>query len=63
MTRKDYILIARVLNQFLHASSFVEKLTPKEAVKTIIIDFSIALKKDNQRFDLVKFEKACGLDS
>jgi len=68
MTRKDYILIADVLKQSLidiqsiNLSSTHEGLI-KEAFKAIVIKFSIALNNDNPRFDLVKFEKACGIDS
>ena len=51
MTRKDYIEIAKVLNNNLTDSSYtvIEKLTK---------DFSALLKADNPNFDQERFENS-----
>jgi hypothetical protein len=51
MTRKDYIEIAKVLNNNLTDTNYllIEKLTK---------DFSIILKNDNPNFDVTRFENA-----
>jgi dihydroneopterin aldolase len=51
MTRKDYIEIAKVLNNNLTDSNYavIEKLTK---------DFAEMLKSDNQNFDKTRFENA-----
>ena len=51
MTRKDYIEIAKVLNNNLTDSSYtvIEKLTK---------DFSALLKADNPNFDQKRFENS-----
>jgi hypothetical protein len=51
MTRKDYIEIAKVLNNNLTDTNYamIEKLTK---------DFSTILKNDNPNFDETRFENA-----
>jgi dihydroneopterin aldolase len=51
MTRKDYIEIAKVLNNNLTDTNYllIEKLTK---------DFSTILKNDNPNFDATRFENA-----
>ena len=51
MTRKDYIEIAKVLNNNLTDTNYllIEKLTK---------DFSAILKADNPNFDATRFENA-----
>ena len=61
MTKKDYELIAKVLN--------MQKPASKEKApylhfqwKTIVAQFSLELKKSNPRFDRSRFLKACEID-
>ena len=52
MTRKHFQIIADILN--LHSTS--------PTAKAMALDFSAAFKKENPRFDTVRFLTACGLE-
>ena len=54
MTKKDYILIAAILNKHAKHEYFAETL-----FDDVIADFAEALKKENSSFDKEKFYKAC----
>ena len=53
MTRKDYIVIAKCLNDI-----------PNDKVKSTIVErLAYTLSLDNVRFNHFKFMRACGLDN
>lgn len=65
MTKKDYKLIAESLNastnDFLDFGLSEKDLTViDEAVRHIVINLSMALGRDNPKFDPYKFLEACG---
>lgn len=53
MTKKDYILIANVLNGHTHSP----------AVRDFSLDLAKELRRDNPRFDLAKFLSAAGMST
>lgn len=55
MTKKDYELIAQVLNTFAH----VERENVPFMMDDIISSMSVALAKDNERFNKDIFYSAC----
>ena len=55
MTKKDYILIASVLKQY--NESYI-----KGWDFNIFEAFADILAKDNNKFDKIKFYKACGIE-
>ena len=57
MTKKDYILIARVFARF----HFTNTTGEPDKVKWIINELVKILKNDNPNFDSQKFLKACGI--
>lgn len=61
MTRKDYILIAKVFNAYI-ADDGVIDLTPDVRTHARAISRALAweLEKENPRFDMAKFLVACG---
>lgn len=56
MTRKDYIVIAKILNAQYNSAKTVDEL---QLVSVTINDFIVSLKADNARFDSNKFFNAC----
>jgi hypothetical protein len=54
MTRKDYIAVSEIL------SDYAEVMPPEEYLD-IVRDFAKMMKKDNDRFDGVRFFEACGI--
>ena len=54
MTRKDYIMIAEVISD-----STLHLMDTHILKSTLIINLSKQLKKDNNRFDGLRFIKAC----
>lgn len=54
MTKKDFELIATILNKHAKHEYFAETL-----FDDVIADFAETLKKDNPLFDKEKFYKAC----
>ena len=57
MTRKDYVEVARILNNYRLTSVFDEQ---DENLFTDLVDnFSFFFEKDNPRFDSAKFFEAC----
>ena len=52
MTRRDYIATSRILNEvidFMHPAAYAE----------LVDKFSEYMKRDNEKFDIKKFEEAC----
>ena len=58
MSRKDYVLIANVLQSELNATRDAAK---RDALLGVVAEMSRALYRDNTRFDRERFAKACGL--
>ena len=59
MTKKDYELIANIINQ-------VRMTTPvkqRESIREVILLLAGALKYENERFNEIKFFKSCGIIS
>jgi hypothetical protein len=62
MSRKHYVLIAETLKQELELTESVWKThEAKQATRSMAISLACALKRDNERFDIDRFEEACGL--
>ena len=55
MTKKDFILIANILNGSLYKGYFNEKY----GIEDIMEHFAKELEKTNEQFDRDKFLKAC----
>ena len=65
MTRKDYILIARTLqesNACAQQAAF-STYTPAAALRQYANAIATALASDNPSFDRERFLKACGVQS
>lgn len=56
MTRKDYVLIAKVLRNY--ATMTVGAMDQEDLMQKLTYDFAVALKTENPSFDMVKFDKA-----
>lgn len=57
MTRKDYKMIAGIINYSFRGADMANM---KKIVKARMIDcFCVHLKRDNPRFDMHKFKTAC----
>lgn len=52
MTKKDFILITNVIKDTTMDESVKKELT---------LNFAYELQKENIRFDIIKFVKACGV--
>ena len=61
MTRKDYKLIAGVLNNAIKNWEGFDQERPEEVVSMIAKTLSSQLIQDNPRFDRAKFLDACGV--
>ena len=61
MTRKDYKLIAEVLNRAVKIWEGFDQERPEEVVSMIAKTLSSQLIQDNPRFDRAKFLDACGV--
>lgn len=64
MTRKDYVEIAQILNESrrslgVYDASEVEEING--AIDDISFEIASYCAEDNDRFDRVKFLKACGV--
>ena len=55
MTRKDYVKTAEILKD-------VSNEIHPEVYQDLVEQFAQFFKLDNERFDFVRFEEACGLD-
>ena len=53
MTRKDYVAVAEILN-------FASDKAHPALFSKIVNDFAEMFAKDNERFDVNRFHKACG---
>jgi len=63
MTKKDYILIAKVIKK--HFESYPEYYTEGNAnfhLSELVKSLAEELKMENNRFDYVKFLSACGIE-
>lgn len=66
MTRKDYELIAKVINPLVEGLEVLTKVKPEaythiSVVRELVNNLSDKLQADNPRFDRGKFWQACGL--
>lgn len=57
MTRKDYVEVARILNQYRLTSVFDEQ--DEQLFADLVDNFSYFFEKDNPRFDSTRFVQAC----
>ena len=57
MSRKDYVAIAEILNNWFHNHPINE-----HDFGDLVGEFSLMFSDENPRFDFDKFEKACGLN-
>jgi len=67
MTRKDYILIARIIHDNAHrqneAMYGLSEPSERRLTRYLIArDFADALQADNPRFNRNKFMQACGVE-
>lgn len=58
MSRKDYEMIAEVMNQ--SASSLMPQGIRRAVIRELVSKLSSAFMADNPRFDPEKFTRACG---
>ena len=60
MTKKDYIKIAKVINNEL--KEWDKGLTPQveSSINNIAIGLANVMKEDNPRFNKIRFFEACG---
>lgn len=68
MSRQDYERIARVLRQQLDRAELADRADGDWDVRQVVVariarDLAAELKADNERFDMRRFFRACGLDS
>lgn len=67
MTKKDYIVLAKVFNIYSSAFKANEenitgyKVTGSALIREIVYKLSEHLAAQNPRFDTNKFSKACGI--
>ncbi len=61
MSKKDYILIARVIKQ--NTDYQLQSKAQVTALKNLAFDFSHILHLDNAKFDSAKFLSACGINN
>lgn len=61
MTKKDYELIASVINREVEAVRLNKKLSAKKVLDSMVVTFAWKLGQDNSRFDETRFEHACYL--
>jgi len=66
MTRKDYVMIAKVINPLVEGLEELTKVKPEaythiSVVRELVNNLSTKLQEENPRFDRTKFWKACGL--
>jgi hypothetical protein len=66
MTKKDYELIAGVINPLVEGLEVLTKVKPEaythiSVVRELVNNLSTKLETENPRFDRIKFWQACGL--
>lgn len=59
MTKKDYVIIAKVLNDFIATSVVDNEQVPIGHVKNLMDSLTYSLSLDNPRFDKLRFVEAC----
>ena len=58
MTRKDYILAARIVRDMLDGRRpLLARMTAQDVADVLVVVF----ERDNPRFDEARFREACGL--
>lgn len=60
MTRKDYIAIAARIKEAKTKAQEGYATTKEDAIHIVAAGLADVLKKDNDRFDSVRFMEACG---
>lgn len=68
MSRQDYERIARVLRQQLDRAELADRADGDWGVRQVVVariarDLGAEFQADNERFDMRRFFRACGLDS
>ncbi len=63
MTRKDYKLIAKALNDFNNTSIVDNKKVEIGHIENLVEIFASELERENSNFDIGKFRKAVFEDS
>ncbi len=58
MTRKDYVLIARVIKESMRDTKDGKKII----IDSLVDNMAHELYHDNARFDYNRFAKACGIE-
>jgi hypothetical protein len=62
MTRKDYVLIAGILNNSNDAARKFQDTQGELMLTHVAIELADALQGDNPRFDRARFLDACGVN-
>lgn len=63
MTRKDYVLIAKVINGAHPIGSGPTHKPRCETLRNVAEQMAVQLRQDNPNFDRARFIAACGLVS
>lgn len=63
MTRKDFQLIADVLNDCRESYADANADAGTQAIETVAECFALRLRATNPRFDRDRFLRACGVDA
>jgi len=58
MTQRNYIAIARALNDVVMQLDANEEMDGYDVLRAVVNRLCYIMKEDNQRFDAVKFNKA-----
>ncbi len=63
MTRKDYVAIAKVINdaQFINCTTEGELQVMKDVRRRITFELAEVFTRENSAFDAKRFQEACGL--
>lgn len=61
MTKKDYIIIAHVIANYVAVCKNVDDVETEKFLNKMVADMCEEFANHNPRFDSSKFTKACGL--
>ena len=61
MTKKDYVAIAAAFQRVLTATDVRECLVARATTRTMIVSLADVFAGDNDRFDRLRFLRACGV--
>jgi hypothetical protein len=61
MTKKDYVAIAAVIQDVRSLPDVQSCLVARATTRTMIVAFADVFADDNDRFDRLRFLRACGL--